>query len=107
MRAEWFIWANLGVFLHVEMVSYIFQVLNELLNLGEEDTTILLLLLEGFRKYHEIAGLILRAVASQDDCLKRLFTSGTNKNYSGFIKTYANVCVSINFNSFDVFSFLK
>lgn len=65
MRAEWFIWSHLGVFLHVEMVSYIFQVLNELLNLGEEGNTILLLLLEGFRKCYEFAGLILGAAASR------------------------------------------
>lgn len=40
MRAEWFIWSNLGVFLHVEMITCTFHVSNELLNPGEEGSTV-------------------------------------------------------------------
>lgn len=29
MRAEWFMWSNLDVFLHVEMITSMFRVSNE------------------------------------------------------------------------------
>lgn len=41
MRAEWFIWLNLNFFFfNMEMITCVFHVSKELLNPGEEDSTV-------------------------------------------------------------------
>lgn len=99
MRAESFMWSNLDVFLHVEMITSMFRVSNE-------GSTVCFCCQRCLESIVSLWGSFL---GLQQDRMTgwKGFHRGTNKNCSGFIKAYANACVSIHLNSCNVFGFWK